>query len=87
MWKLRYALSFPYLLAQVLAATAPPGNGPFQAAFQVWSDLGLDQGWNLPPNPNSTHNLIFNSVSDFLHRWPNTLRRNGLSDFYSSHLI
>ena len=88
MWQLRYALSFPHLLAQVLAATAPPsGNGPLQAAFQVWSDLGSDQQWNLPPNPNSTHNLIFNSVSDLLYRWPNTLRRNGVSDFYSSHLM
>jgi hypothetical protein len=39
-----------------------------------------------PPEPNifHTHNHIFNSVSDLLHRWPNTLRRNGVSDFYSS---
>ena len=86
MWKLRYALSFPYLLAAAAFVLLPSGNGPLQGAFQVWSDLGSDRGWNLPPNPNSTHNLIFNSVSDLLLRWPNALRRNGVSDFYSSHL-
>ncbi|KAI9453296.1 hypothetical protein BJY52DRAFT_1427547 [Lactarius psammicola] len=35
--------------------------------------------WDLPPNPNSTHHLIFNSVGGLLQRWPNTLRRNGHS--------
>ncbi|KAH9028925.1 hypothetical protein EDB84DRAFT_1669837 [Lactarius hengduanensis] len=37
------------------------------------------RGWNLPPHPNSTYHLIFNSVSGLLQRWPNTLRRNGHS--------
>ena len=90
MWKLPCALSFPYLLAATAFVLPPSGNGPLQAAFQVRSDLDSDQGWNLqylPPNPNSTHNLIFNSVSDLLHRWPNFLRRNGVSDFFSSYLM
>ena len=87
MWKLRCALSFPYLLATTAFVLPPFGNGPLQNAFQVWSDLGPHEEWNLPPNPNSTDNLIFNSVSNLLHRWPNFLRRNGVSDFFSSHLM
>ncbi|KAI9435521.1 hypothetical protein H4582DRAFT_1817493, partial [Lactarius indigo] len=35
--------------------------------------------WSLPPNPNSTHHLIFNSVSGLLQRWSNALHRNGHS--------
>ncbi|KAI9459918.1 hypothetical protein BJY52DRAFT_1364860 [Lactarius psammicola] len=53
-------------------------NGPLQAAFESLTH-GSDWEWNLPPNPNSTHHLIFNSVSGLLQRWPNILRRNGHS--------
>lgn len=57
------------------------GDGLQQAAFHA---QGLSEEplleWELPPNPNSTHHLIFNSVSGFLQRWPNTLRRNGALD-------
>ena len=57
------------------------GNGLYQATFQA---QGLSEGsfleWELPPNPNSTYHLIFNGISGFLQRWPNTLRRNGTFD-------
>jgi hypothetical protein len=57
------------------------GDGHYQAAFQA---QGLPEEsfleWELPPNPNSTHHLIFNGLSGFLQRWPNTLRRNGMFD-------
>ncbi|KAH9029279.1 hypothetical protein EDB85DRAFT_1967467 [Lactarius pseudohatsudake] len=36
------------------------------------SSTSTHRGWNLPPNPNSTYHLIFNSVSGLLQRWPNT---------------
>ncbi|KAI9459917.1 hypothetical protein BJY52DRAFT_1186221 [Lactarius psammicola] len=58
------------------------GDGPLQTAFRVQPEgptPGSDRGWNFPPNPNSTHHLIFNSVSGLLQRWPNALRRNGHS--------
>jgi hypothetical protein len=57
------------------------GDGLKQAAFQV-QGLSKDsfREWELPPNPNSTHHLLFNSVSGFLQRWPNTFRRNGALD-------
>ncbi len=63
-------------------------NGPHQAAFQIdqVSD-GSFLEWENPPDPNSTHHLIFNSVSGLLQRWPNTFRRNGALDpsrFYPS---
>ena len=77
---------FPLLL--VTSALSLPSSWPYrnadglqQAAFQV---KGLSKEsfreWELPPNPNSTHHLIFNSVSGLLQRWPNTLRRNGALD-------
>lgn len=72
---------FPLLLA--IAAFALPFSGPYhdsndQAAFRVQeaSEDSFIQ-WELPPIPNSTHHLIFNSVSGLLQRWPNTFRRNG----------
>ncbi|KAI9435514.1 hypothetical protein H4582DRAFT_2130500 [Lactarius indigo] len=55
-------------------------DGPRQDTFRVQSRSNeSDWVWNLPPSPDSTHHLIFNSVSGFLRRWPNTLRRNGHS--------
>ncbi|KAH9003830.1 hypothetical protein EDB86DRAFT_2281809 [Lactarius hatsudake] len=48
--------------------------------------MGLIREWDSPPNPNSTHHLIFNSVSSLLQRWPNTFRRNGALHFHSSHV-
>ncbi|KAF8256726.1 hypothetical protein EI94DRAFT_1763311 [Lactarius quietus] len=84
MWQLRCALNALYLLATtslVLPLAAVP-SGPLQAVFRAQSGIPPDRpdrAWNLPPNPNSTHHLIFNSVSGLLHRWPNTLRRNGHS--------
>ena len=86
MWKLLCVL--PYLLATkafvLLSVPSRSSDGLPQAAFRVqlesltpWSDR--DPEWNLPPNPNSTHHLIFNSVSGLLQRWPNALRRNGAS--------
>jgi hypothetical protein len=81
-WKLHCA--FPLLLVATAVFSLPSGqpyhnrDGLHQAAFQV---QGVSEErfveWDLPPNPNSTHHLIFNSVSGFLQRWPNTLRRNG----------
>ena len=85
-WQLCCALNLPYL---VLAATAfalssgpsRSSHGPVQAAtFRVQPEIpvpGPDPEWALPPNSNSTHHLIFNSVAGLLHRWPNALRRNG----------
>jgi hypothetical protein len=53
-------------------------NSPYQAVLQV---NGVSDGsfldWEQPPNPNSTHHLIFYSVSGLLQRWPNTFCRNG----------
>ncbi|KAH8977204.1 hypothetical protein EDB86DRAFT_2863081 [Lactarius hatsudake] len=82
MWQLLCVL--PYLLATTgfvfPSALSRSSNGPSQVAFQGESPTpGSDREWNLPPNPNSTHHLIFNSVSGLLQRWPNTLRRNGHS--------
>jgi hypothetical protein len=52
-----------------------------QAAFRVNHVSGSEEffldGWEQPPNSNSTHHLIFNSVIGLLQRWPNTYRRNG----------
>ncbi|KAH9177286.1 hypothetical protein EDB89DRAFT_1533163 [Lactarius sanguifluus] len=78
------------VLSSLLAAAAfvlpsvpsRSSDGPLQATFQVKSESpanGSDREWNLPPDLNSTHHLIFNSVSSLLQRWPNTLRRNGHS--------
>ncbi|KAF8262597.1 hypothetical protein EI94DRAFT_671627 [Lactarius quietus] len=67
--------------ALVLPTAAVP-SGPLQAAFRAQSGIsadGPDRAWNLPPHPNSTHHLIFNSVRGLLQRWPNTFRRNGHS--------
>jgi len=86
------------VLSYLLAATAfvlpsvpsRSSNGSLQDTFQVQSRIPADvsdraRGWDWPPNPNSTHHLIFNSVSGLLRRWPNTLRRNGALDFHQSH--
>ncbi|KAH9028929.1 hypothetical protein EDB84DRAFT_1439471 [Lactarius hengduanensis] len=82
MWQLLYVL--PYLLATtgfvLPSVLSLSSNGPFQAAFPGQAESlthGSDREWNSPPNPNSTHHLIFNSVSGLLQQWPNTLRRNG----------
>ena len=92
MWKLRCVLSLPYLLAAtafVLQSGPLCSNddSPLQATFHVQPESpipGSNLEWKLPPNPNSTHHLIFNSVSGLLHRWPNTLRRNGAIVYTSS---
>jgi hypothetical protein len=84
-----------FLLLLATATSALPssgpnhnGNGPYQAAFRapvVSEDPFLQ--WELPPDPNSTHHLIFYSVSGFLQRWPNTFRRNGaLGSFYDPQI-
>ncbi|KAH9177287.1 hypothetical protein EDB89DRAFT_1533165 [Lactarius sanguifluus] len=82
MQKLFYVLSFlPAATALVLpSAPSLPDDGPLQATFRVLSGSNApDREWNSPPNPNSTHHLIFNSVGSLLQRWPNTFRRNGHS--------
>jgi len=82
-WKLLCV--FPFLLATATFALPSSGprsdsNDPFQAAFRVKSVQEESfKDWELPPNPNSTYHLIFDSVNGFLQRWPNTLRRNGHS--------
>jgi hypothetical protein len=83
-WELCCVL--PFLLAT--ASLALPSNAPYydssephQAAFRV--DGVSEQSsleWQQPPNPNSTHHLIFSSVSGLLQRWPNAYRINGASD-------
>ncbi|KAH9029276.1 hypothetical protein EDB85DRAFT_1892134 [Lactarius pseudohatsudake] len=84
MWQLLCVL--PYLLATtgfvLPSALSLSSNSPFQAAFPGQAESlthGSDREWNSLPNPNSTHHLIFNSVSGLLQRWPNALRRNGHS--------
>lgn len=84
--KWRLSRVIPLLLATTafsLPSSWPyrDGDGPYQAAFQA-QGLSYESflEWELPPNPNSTHHLIFNGVSGFLQRWPNTLRRNGTFD-------
>ncbi|KAH9028926.1 hypothetical protein EDB84DRAFT_255892 [Lactarius hengduanensis] len=84
MWRLRCVL--PYLLAAtgfvLPSVSSRSSDGPLQAAFRGQPESptpGSDWEWNLPPNPNSTHHLIFNSVSGLLQQWPNALRRNGHS--------
>ncbi|KAH9029285.1 hypothetical protein EDB85DRAFT_2147428 [Lactarius pseudohatsudake] len=77
-------LSFLLAVAAFVLPSVPSrsSDGPLQATFQVKSGNptnGSDREWNLPPDLNSTHHLIFNSVSSLLQRWPNTLRRNGHS--------
>ncbi|KAI9453295.1 hypothetical protein BJY52DRAFT_1398932 [Lactarius psammicola] len=39
-------------------------NGPLQATFESLTH-GSDWEWNLPPNPNSTHHLIFQQRKRF----------------------
>jgi len=84
-WELSRVL--PLLLATTafsLPSSSPyryHDDGPSQAAFQAPSlseESFLE--WELPPNPNSTHHLIFNGVTGFMQRWPNTLLRNGTFD-------
>ena len=92
MWQLRCAFIVPYLLAVMASVLpfVPTSDSLLQGAFQVQPTVsadGSDQGWNLPPKPNSTHHLIFNSISGLLQRWPNTLYRNGGLDFHLSHTI
>jgi hypothetical protein len=80
-WELRRIL--PLLLATAslaLPSNAPlyDSNGLHQAALRIddVSDKTFLE-WQQPPHPNSTHHLIFSSVSGLLQRWPNTYRRNG----------
>src|SRR5712691_8832183 len=83
-WPLRCIL--PLLLATpslALPSSAPDynNNRPSQAAFRTDGTLEeLFLEWERPPNPNSTHHLIFNSVSGLMQLWPNTFRRNGKLD-------
>ncbi|KAN0142167.1 hypothetical protein V8E53_000629 [Lactarius tabidus] len=84
MWQIHCIISLPYLLATsfVLAAGSSSYDGPLQAAFYGQPESptpGPGLEWNLPPKPNSTHHLIFNSVSGLLQRWSNTLHKNGHS--------
>ncbi|KAF8262595.1 hypothetical protein EI94DRAFT_1743210 [Lactarius quietus] len=86
MWQLCCVLSLSSLLAVTLfvhPSSSSSSDGPLQAAFRTQSGISAERsdvvGWNLPPHPNSTHHLIFNSVSGLLQRWPNTFRRNGHS--------
>ena len=80
-WALRRIL--PLLLATAslaLPSIAPDydNDGRYQAAFRT--DGSSEESfleWERPPNPNSTHHLIFNSVSGSMQLWPNTFRRNG----------
>ena len=88
MWQLCCVLGFPFLLATTVFVFPSGSDGPPQAALRVKPESptpGSDQEWNLPPNPNSTHHLIFNSVTGLLQRWPNTLRRNGAKLYCISH--
>ncbi|KAF8259926.1 hypothetical protein EI94DRAFT_1750096 [Lactarius quietus] len=84
MWQLCCVLSLPFLLAATLfvhPSSSSSSGGPLQATFRTQSGISTVRSdrWNMPPQPNSTHHLIFNSVSGLLQRWPNTLRRNGHS--------
>ena len=90
---MKWGLS-PVLLLLLLATAAfslssslpnHDADGRYQAAFQTQSlpEVSFSK-WELPPNPNSTHHLIFNGVSGFLQRWPNTLRRNGTYDLQTA---
>ncbi|KAI9459921.1 hypothetical protein BJY52DRAFT_1148726, partial [Lactarius psammicola] len=84
MWQLLCVLSCLLATAALVLPSVPsrPSDGPLQDTFRVPPDSstpGSDREWNLSPNPNSTHHLIFNSVSGLLQRWPNTLHRNGHS--------
>ncbi|KAI9435518.1 hypothetical protein H4582DRAFT_654832 [Lactarius indigo] len=86
MWQPRCVL--PYLLVATSfvlpCISSRSSDGPLQVTFcgqtkNPTPGVGSDQEWSLPPNPNSTHHLIFNSVGSLLQRWPNALRRNGHS--------
>ncbi|KAI0270727.1 hypothetical protein BC834DRAFT_862929 [Gloeopeniophorella convolvens] len=73
-------LSCLVIAATVARPPASPPGGLSQAVYQVSNGLGdsyLD--WESPPHLDSTHNLLFYSVSGLLQRWSNTLRRNGHS--------
>jgi len=69
------------LLRGTVTYSAPLSPHHEVAAFRVYqvSEESF-QEWEKPPNINITHHLIFNSVGGLLHRWPNTLRRNGVLD-------
>ena len=88
---MRCVLSLPCLLAATAYVLTPSSSSrDGQVAFYGQPDSlapKSDVEWNVPPNPNSTHHLIFNSVSGLIHRWPNTLRRNGATCFRTSTSI
>ncbi|KAH9028923.1 hypothetical protein EDB84DRAFT_1439467 [Lactarius hengduanensis] len=68
MRKLLYVLSFLLAATAFVLPSAPSrsDDGPLQATFRVQSGSnGSDREWNSPPNPNSTHHLIFNSCKQF----------------------
>ena len=66
---------FPLLLA---AASAGALSTSQQAPFDTEEkERTLD--WDHAPSPDATGNLIFNSVSSALQRWPNTIKRPAMS--------
>ncbi|KAH9056824.1 hypothetical protein EDB87DRAFT_1812587 [Lactarius vividus] len=85
MWWLYYDVLLDLLAATVFVLPFVPSrssDGLLQNTLRAPPESSAPrshQGWNLPPNPNSTHHLIFNSVTGLLQRWPNTLHRNGHS--------
>ena len=86
-WQLGHIFSCLLLTSTAFALPSySAGERLLQATFQA---QGLsDQSaleWKLPPNPNSTHHLLFNSVSGLLQRWSNTLHRNGTWYLPRSH--
>src|SRR6266404_6460461 len=80
MWRLLCVLLYPLAITSF--------TSPFQATFRAQTGSlvpvlvdGSHREWNLPPKPNSTDHLIFNSVSGLLQGWHNILRRNGIFSF------
>lgn len=90
-WELRCIL--PLLLASASLSLSLPSNaphhdtnGPHQTALRI--DSVSEENfleWQQPPHTNSTHHLIFGSVSGLLQRWPNTYRRNGAPGPFPFH--
>ncbi|KAA1475772.1 hypothetical protein DENSPDRAFT_784008 [Dentipellis sp. KUC8613] len=78
--KARTLLAFLGFAASSVAR--PSSFDPPQALFSAYRGINATQPgleWDVPADPDGTANLIFNSVSAVMQKWPNTQFRNGHS--------
>lgn len=71
---------FPLLLA---VASVRALSARQQASFHS-QETEISVDWDRAPSSDATGHLIFNSVSTVLQRWPNTIKRPGMSSLNHS---